>query len=347
MAEQLIRIFKYQALGNSYLILDPRHGTPQPLFESGRGMLRPRAEFVKALCDISKGIGSNGLLFGPISSSIPNRYRLLIINSDGTSAGFSGNGTRIFAKYLMDSKIVSPGQTIELEIPEETDHQKVTWNIASIKLPFEADDLIKVTAPHAPRFGTTAVRVVPKFFSEFPVEDGISIPRYKFPALAQIGTQIIGSPNAWSNSILVEIGNPHCVTFVPQAYHLPSFETLRAHDASLKVIAFRNQIATPIFPDGVNLQWVWPESRKRLRLMIYERGEGPTPASGSSACAAACAAFSLGLIDNDVDVVMLGGTLAVHLQGAMTVIKAVTLIGNARRILDGVVSVCSEPNNCE
>jgi diaminopimelate epimerase len=341
MVEDLVRIFKYQALGNSYLVLDPHFGLPKKLVEpTSWGPSRPRSQFVRLLCDVSNGVGSNGLLFGPLPALVKNRYRLLIINSDGTSAGFSGNGTRIFAKYLMDSKTVLPGESIEIEIPDDDSFPSVAWNIAPTQLPLKIDGHIEVTAPHVPQFGTQAVRAAPNMCVQLPAVIGNgSIAKYMIPALSEVGQSIYGSSKAWSSSVLLNIGNPHCVTFVSEPSQVPTLELLRTHDEALKAIAFRSERVTPLFADGANLQWVWLESRQRLQLVVYERGEGPTPASGSSACAAACAAFSLKLIDNDVDVVMPGGILAVHLQGTPDEIKRVTLVGDAHRILDGVVSV--------
>jgi diaminopimelate epimerase len=85
MTEDLVRIFKYQALGNSYLVLDPRFGLPTKLVKHASwGQSCPRPQFVRQLCDVSLGVGSNGLLFGPLPASVENRHRLLIINSDGT-----------------------------------------------------------------------------------------------------------------------------------------------------------------------------------------------------------------------------------------------------------------------
>jgi diaminopimelate epimerase len=172
-----------------------------------------------------------------------------------------------------------------------------------------------------------------------PDSDHIKAVTFTIRALADLGHAICASPNAWSSSILLDIGNPHCVTFVRERPHLPSFELIKKNDEILREIAFRDNRPAPLFANGINLQWVWPESRRRLSLVIYERGEGPTPASGSSACAAACAAFRLGLTENEVEVVMPGGTLAVTLEGTAPDIHGVTLRGNAHRILDGMVCV--------
>ncbi len=84
---------KYQALGNDYIILDPR-----------RFVLPLSRNVVARLCDRHFGIGSDGILYGPsYSGGIPH---LTIYNPDGSEAEKSGNGVRIFAKYLFDSKYV-------------------------------------------------------------------------------------------------------------------------------------------------------------------------------------------------------------------------------------------------
>jgi len=338
MIQSTLRIFKYQALGNTYMILDPQYQLSDRFLEpSNCGVSRPRTQLVQSLCDASAGVGSNGLLFGPLPTLGKDHFRMLIINSDGTSAGFSGNGTRIFAKYLMDSKTVRPGALIELEIPDEITSSTVRWNNVRIQLPMTSDGPIEVTAPHAPRFGIEFVSGDPKMCIPLrPMDHSTSIPTYKVLPLSSLGPDEVSDAPPFS--VLLDIGNPHCVTFVSKPQQMPTLEFLR-NDENLKEIAFRSERSTPLFAHGANLQWVWPARRKLLLLTIYERGEGPTPASGSSACAAACAAFGLGLIDNDVEVAMPGGSLAVRLEGTRTEISRVTLIGDAHRILDGIVSI--------
>lgn len=78
---------KYQALGNDYLIIEPG-----PVDISGA--------LVRRLCDRHYGIGSDGvLLAGPADA---RGFALAIFNPDGSEAEKSGNGLRIFARYLWD-----------------------------------------------------------------------------------------------------------------------------------------------------------------------------------------------------------------------------------------------------
>lgn len=81
---------KYEALGNDYFVIDPRD-LPAP----------PDAGSIRLLCDRRYGVGSDGILYGPLPDEAG--FRLRIFNPDGSEAEKSGNGIRIFARYLRDS----------------------------------------------------------------------------------------------------------------------------------------------------------------------------------------------------------------------------------------------------
>lgn len=89
-----MKFYKYHALGNDYLVLDPRD---QPLDLS--------PERIKILCHRNYGIGSDGILLGPLPSQ-KAPFSLRIFNPDGSEAEKSGNGLRIFCRYLWDRKLV-------------------------------------------------------------------------------------------------------------------------------------------------------------------------------------------------------------------------------------------------
>ncbi len=87
---------KYEALGNDYLVLDP---------STWDVPLNPAR--VRRLCDRHFGLGSDGILWGPEAvAESPGRWRLRIFNPDGSEAEKSGNGLRIFARYLLDRGLV-------------------------------------------------------------------------------------------------------------------------------------------------------------------------------------------------------------------------------------------------
>ncbi len=81
---------KYHALGNDYLVLDPN--------ESKEDL--PKDEIIR-ICHRNFGLGSDGILHGPFASDVAD-FGLRILNPDGSEAEKSGNGLRIFARYLRD-----------------------------------------------------------------------------------------------------------------------------------------------------------------------------------------------------------------------------------------------------
>ena len=88
---------KYHALGNDYIVIDPREA-PE---------LYP--EQIERICHRHFGAGSDGILYGPFSDS-ENDIILKIYNPDGSEAEKSGNGLRIFSRYLYDIKDVGAEQ---------------------------------------------------------------------------------------------------------------------------------------------------------------------------------------------------------------------------------------------
>ena len=84
---------KYHGLGNDYLVIDPNvHDVD----------LTPNN--IRFICDRNFGIGSDGILYGPIKKG--EKLSVRIFNPDGSEAEKSGNGLRIFAKYLYENKYV-------------------------------------------------------------------------------------------------------------------------------------------------------------------------------------------------------------------------------------------------
>jgi diaminopimelate epimerase len=89
-----MRFWKYHALGNDYLVIDPKE-LSAPL----------TIEQVKVICHRNFGVGSDGILLGPLPSA-KAPFALRIYNPDGSEAEKSGNGLRIFSRCLWDRKLV-------------------------------------------------------------------------------------------------------------------------------------------------------------------------------------------------------------------------------------------------
>ena len=90
--EQIVT-FKYQCMGNDYLVYDPNRN-PTVLSPSG----------IARLCDRHFGIGADGVLVGPYLDR--EKMYVRIYNADGSEAARSGNGMAIFARYLKDQGYV-------------------------------------------------------------------------------------------------------------------------------------------------------------------------------------------------------------------------------------------------
>jgi diaminopimelate epimerase len=87
-----MKFHKYQAIGNDYLVIE---GVTEQLTSS----------LVRRICDRHFGLGSDGILLGA-QAPAGRGFDLRIFNPDGSEAEKSGNGIRIFARYLWDSGLV-------------------------------------------------------------------------------------------------------------------------------------------------------------------------------------------------------------------------------------------------
>ena len=85
---------KYHGLGNDYLVIRPD--------DIDREL---KSEQIQLICHRNYGVGSDGILVGPLPSDTCN-FRLRILNPDGGEAEKSGNGLRIFSRFLYDEDLV-------------------------------------------------------------------------------------------------------------------------------------------------------------------------------------------------------------------------------------------------
>jgi diaminopimelate epimerase len=82
------------------------------------------------------------------------------------------------------------------------------------------------------------------------------------------------------------------------------------------------------------VQLATPDSRERVRALVWERGAGHTLASGTSACAVAAACRDRGLIGDRVTVEMEGGALDVEVSADLAII----MTGPVEEVFVGVLS---------
>lgn len=95
----LIPFAKYQALGNSFIVLDRME-------KSGRS---PKlARLARHICSPAVGIGADGLM---VASRKGKQLRFDIYNADGSWAEKSGNGVRIAAMHFLNSGLIGGHKT--------------------------------------------------------------------------------------------------------------------------------------------------------------------------------------------------------------------------------------------
>ena len=251
--------FRGHGLGNDYLVMDPKDLT-----------FRLTPKNIKSVCDRNWGIGSDGIL--TLVSSKKADFGLRIFNPDGSEAEKSGNGLRIFARYLH-----ATGRTKKKRFTVET-----KGGLVSIDL-------------HVDRHGDAAAATVEMGIATFKPE---ALPcSLNVPELIQQPIDAAGRTLTFTG---VSVGNPHCVIFKPVGESWSREELLALGPA------LENH---RLFPKRTNVQLAVPTGPKEVFILIWERGAGETQASGSSSCAAASAAVRLGLVRSPVTVKMPGGVL--------------------------------------
>jgi diaminopimelate epimerase len=89
MIPSVAHYVKSHGLGNDYIVIDPAN-VPFAM----------TPETVQLICDRHTGVGSDGILL--VQPSRAADFGMRIYNPDGSDAEKSGNGIRIFAKYLRE-----------------------------------------------------------------------------------------------------------------------------------------------------------------------------------------------------------------------------------------------------
>ena len=162
-----MKLRKYHGLGNDYLVLE----------ESGGVELTPA--LVRAICHRNKGVGGDGIL--ELRPSEVAEYGLRIHNPDGSIAEKSGNGLRIFARWLERER--GAPSSFGVEVPAGVARCEVL-----------SDELIRVQMGRA-TFEPSLIPVVGD--GELVAEPHATLPL----AFTAVG-----------------VGNPHCVVVVERPF---------------------------------------------------------------------------------------------------------------------------------
>lgn len=252
---------KSHGLGNDYIVLD-----------QGQMTFELNEKNIRLLCDVHYGIGSDGILLKVASSKAD--FGLKIFNPDGSEAEKSGNGLRIFAKYLYDYghtkgktfTIETLGGIVTAEVADGTNGKAHRVKVDMGKAVF-------------------ASRQVPVICDE--------------PECFDHPLNIIDEAYEIN---CVSVGNPHCVILRDK---LVKAEIMK-HGSDIE--------NHPMFPNRINVQFAKVISREEVEILIWERGAGYTLASGSSSCAVAAVMVKKGLTDRKLKVRMPGGVLQLEID---------------------------------
>jgi diaminopimelate epimerase len=257
---------KSHGLGNDYIILND-YEISFKLNESA----------IRKICNVHYGIGSDGILLKV--PSYKANFGLRILNPDGSEAEKSGNGLRIFAKYLYDSKftkekkftIETLGGIVRAEIVEEVDKKARTIKVDMGKAIFESAN-IPVNCKN-----------------QECIDETLNL-EYKDYTIN-----------------CVSVGNPHCVIIKDELdeKEIRQFGTFIENHK--------------MFPNRINVQFAKVVSPTEVEILIWERGAGWTLASGSSSCAVASVLVKKGLTKRNLKVKMPGGTLQIEIDNAWNI----------------------------
>jgi diaminopimelate epimerase len=124
---------KYHGLGNDYIVIDPKEAA-----------INLTHDIIKLICDRNFGAGSDGILYGPENKD-GKPFSVRIFNPDGSEAEKSGNGIRIFSRYLWDTgratgepfQILTKGGMVTSQVLQNGDMVKVEMG----KVSFNAADI--------------------------------------------------------------------------------------------------------------------------------------------------------------------------------------------------------------
>ncbi len=252
---------KLHGLGNEYIVIDEQEINFK---------LTPQA--IQKICNVHYGIGSDGILLKVASSKAD--FGLRIYNPDGSEAEKSGNGIRIFSKYLFDNRFASSnlftietlGGIVSSEIIEQINSKASMISV----------DMGKAI------FKTSEIPVI--FHKEECFSELITIKDKEFLMHC------------------LSVGNPHCTILMD---HLDEKE-IKEYGPLIETHT--------MFPNRINVQFAKVLSPSLVEILIWERGAGYTLASGSSSSAVATVMVRKGLTNRDVTVKMPGGKLQLNID---------------------------------
>ena len=283
-----IEFTKYHGAGNDYIAID------------GRGLDLDWGLLSKEMSEPHFGVYSDGIVVVQESSGADIRMR--VFNPDGSEAEMSGNGVRLFSKFVLDNKIIKPSLDC---------------------LQVETGGGVREVYPHFKNNLMVSAKVAmgePRFLrDEIPISreligDNIEVQDFKLNLDDEITVNC------------VNIGNPHAVMITD----------VNIDDIDLKRIGPLVE-NNNLFPNRVNFEIVNIISRNEIKARIFERGAGETLSSGTGTSACGIICIKKGLVNENVKVNVPGGFLNI----SWIVGKEVYLDGPTEKVFSGTWEIRS------
>jgi len=269
---------KASACGNDFLLVEGAHVS---------GDL---SALTRRLCDRHRGVGADGVewLFPDAEADVPADVKARLINSDGSEAEISGNGTRCVAA----------------EICSRADKKKPKTEV-----------VVRTGA------GLKTCRLTGRQGSTFEFEADMGPPEVGGQlSIETMGVRAVGTK--------VSMGNPHFVIFVEnfedgwqrQAALIQAQPQFPQGTNVVYVVVRRASKGTNKNKNDRGAR------ENEIEIRILERGAGETHSSGTGSCAAAVAAIASGRVASPVRVVAPGGAQTVRWENQVYLRGPATLI---------------------
>ena len=262
--------------------------------------VRDPSELARQMSDRHFGVGSDGLILVCPPTDSGADFRMRMFNADGSEGRMCGNGVRCAAVFARRCGII-------------TGNEAVVQTLAGSKR-------LALGQMHGNRCTVRVQMGQPSFLpADLPAlcaeENGIHC---RIP----VGKDFLFAT-------LVSVGSPHCVIFSDEN---PFVCELAEPDGPAPERLGRMLQSSPLFPVGVNVEFVWQRTPDTLYARVWERGSGETLSCGTGACAVAAAAVVNGRASggNPLGICMRGGELFVTVTDA-----GMWLSGDAVFVFDG------------
>ncbi len=323
---------RYEAHGNDFAIALMTEPQLREFDAALGGLGLTRSDVARAVCDRADGVGNragyvhskgaDGFIVGVhhADGSVPaGCVRMHLLNADGSFAETSGNGAACLVAAAADAGVVREGA---VDCKTDAGVQRCEVGPANIS------SKTRPSSDHARAVRMSMNRVCAG--PEIPAGLMRRIHDDFGTDLAHVGTGSVGNPHlviALARPPIARLGGESNISAAalgsaePDSYSARSADTAPTIDAD----ALGDRVAElgcayeGYFPDGINVEFIWPSSRSgqgqdsptpsqdpdwradALTMSVWERGAGHTVACGSGAVVAATLAHRWGFVRSAQD----------------------------------------------